>query len=205
MREYLVPAAYGEAVLVEKRSRFIARVWPVANEQEALAHLEAMRKQHWDASHNVYAYIIRNGPTRYSDDGEPQGTSGMPTLGVLRGRELENVLCIVTRYYGGILLGAGGLVRAYSGAAKMAVDAAGSLTMRLWRSLLVPCPYPLLDPVKACLAACGGVILNADFGSDVLVEALVPETAADGFLRRLAEVSAGGIEAETLDQVFRGA
>ena len=111
--DYLTPAAYGEAELIEKRSRFIGRVWPVESEAEALEHLKEIRARHWDATHNVYAYILREGGTmRYSDDGEPQGTSGMPTLTVFRAKEIQNVLCVVTRYFGGILLGTGGLVRA---------------------------------------------------------------------------------------------
>ena len=118
---YLTPAAFGEAEFTEKRSRFIGRVWPVETEAEALEHLKRMREQHWDATHNVYAYVLREGGImRYSDDGEPQGTSGMPVLNVFRSREIVNVCCVVTRYFGGILLGTGGLVRAYSRSAKLA-------------------------------------------------------------------------------------
>ena len=112
MEEYFVPAGDGTAEFVEKRSRFIGRIWNTETEEEALACIRAMREQHWDARHNVYAYLIRGGAMRYSDDGEPQGTAGMPVLEVLRGAELYNVCCVVTRYFGGILLGAGGLVRA---------------------------------------------------------------------------------------------
>ena len=126
MTTYLVPAGFGEAEYIEKRSRFIGRVWPVADEAQALEHLREIREQHWDAKHNVYAYIIREGGImRYSDDGEPGGTSGMPTLNVFRSEEIQNVCCVITRYFGGVLLGSGGLVRAYSNTAKMALDAAG--------------------------------------------------------------------------------
>ena len=124
-QEYLTPAGFGEAELVEKRSRFIARVWPVPSEAEALACIADMRRQHRDATHNVFAYIIKGGPTRCSDDGEPQGTSGQPTLNVFQSETIENVCCVVTRHYGGTPLGAGGLVRAYSRAAKLALDKAG--------------------------------------------------------------------------------
>ncbi len=202
--EYLVPAAYGEATLVEKKSRFIARIWPVADEAGALSHIDATRRANPDANHNVYAYIIRGGAVRFSDDGEPGGTSGMPTLKVLQGRGLNNVLCVVTRYFGGVLLGAGGLVRAYSGAARLAADAAGVTTMRLWRVLLVPSPYPLLERVRGCIDAHGGVVRDADFGTDVLLEAMLPEQNADRFLTALADLSAGTVEAETVEQVFRG-
>lgn len=133
---YLVPARAAEASFTEKRSKFIGQIWPAASEEEALARLAEARKTHADATHNVYAYIIRHGAVRYSDDGEPSGTAGQPVLGVLQKKLVFNVLCVVTRYYGGVLLGAGGLVRAYAGAASQALDAAGIARMRLWRRVL---------------------------------------------------------------------
>ena len=129
-QEYIIPSEFGEAEFVEKRSRFIGRVWPSGTEAEALARIAAMREKHCDASHNVFAYSIRNGQTRYSDDGEPQGTSGMPVLGVFQSERMQNFCCVVTRYYGGIQLGAGGLVRAYSRTAKLALKTAGISLMR---------------------------------------------------------------------------
>ena len=111
MKSYLIPGGYGEVEFIEKRSRFIGRVWPVDSETEAIAHIKETREKHWDATHNVYAYImLEGGIMRYSDDGEPGGTSGMPTLNVFRSNDIKNVCCVVTRYFGGILLGAGGLV-----------------------------------------------------------------------------------------------
>lgn len=109
MKEYLVPTGDGEAQFIERRSRFIGHIFLTETEEEALARLKQMREQYWDATHNVYAYIIRDGATRFSDDGEPGGTAGMPVLQVLQREELYNVTCVVTRYFGGILLGAGGL------------------------------------------------------------------------------------------------
>ena len=114
MDEYLVPSGYGEDEFIEKKSRFIGRVWPVETEEEALEKIQAMKKQHYDATHNCWAYIIKDGAVRFSDDGEPGGTAGKPMINVLRKNELHNVTAIVTRYFGGIKLGAGGLVRAYS-------------------------------------------------------------------------------------------
>lgn len=111
MEEYLVPTAFGQAEFIEKKSRFIGHIWPTESEAEALAHIEEMRKLHYDATHNVWAYIIKDGPVRFSDDGEPGGTAGMPTLQVLQRENLFHVTCVVTRYFGGVLLGAGGLVR----------------------------------------------------------------------------------------------
>ena len=135
MEEYLVPSGYGEDMFLEKKSRFIGRVWYVESEEEALARIQEMKKQHYDATHNCWAYILRDGPVRFSDDGEPGGTAGMPMLQVLQREELYNVVCVVTRYFGGILLGAGGLVRAYTRGAKIAADAAGKSIKRVWTAL----------------------------------------------------------------------
>ena len=114
MEEYLVPTRDAQDEFVEKRSRFIGYLFHTPTEEEAVARIKEMREKHWDATHNVYAYIIHKGPTRFSDDGEPGGTAGMPTLQrCCSGRAWRVVCCVVTRYFGGILLGAGGLVRAY--------------------------------------------------------------------------------------------
>lgn len=110
MKPYLVPTKDADAEFVERRSRFIGHIFATDTEEEALARLKQMRETYWDATHNVYAYIIRDGATRFSDDGEPGGTAGMPVLQVLQREEIFNVTCVVTRYFGGILLGAGGLV-----------------------------------------------------------------------------------------------
>ncbi|HIU94159.1 MAG TPA: YigZ family protein, partial [Candidatus Aphodomorpha intestinavium] len=122
----------GEAELVIKRSRFIGRCFPVADEQEALRLLEQVRRQHWDATHNCYAYSVgvSGACARYSDDGEPSGTAGLPMMEALRRSGVTDALVVVTRYFGGILLGAGGLVRAYSAAAAAAVRSAGEVEMR---------------------------------------------------------------------------
>lgn len=204
-QEYFVPAGYGETLLVERRSKFIGRVWAVEDEAAALGHIAGMREKHWDASHNVYAYIIRNGPTRYSDDGEPQGTSGMPTLKVFQAEGIFNVCCVVTRYFGGVLLGAGGLVRAYSAAAKAALDQAGVSVMRRWSAVLIPCAYAMFEPMKALIANAGGLVESADFGVDVLIEALVPADGTDAFMKDVLDMSSGRVEAEIVDTVFRAA
>ena len=124
MEEYLVPTAYAQAEFTEKKSRFIGRIWPVETEEAALEKIQSMKKQHYDATHNCWAYIIKDGAVRFSDDGEPGGTAGMPMLQVLQREGLFNVVCVVTRYFGGILLGAGGLVRAYTKGAKIEIGRA---------------------------------------------------------------------------------
>ena len=116
------------ATYIEKKSEFIGYAAPVSTEEEAIAFIEKIRKKHADARHNVYAYLLRNGTTRYSDAGEPQGTAGIPTLEVIRKGGFCDAVIVVTRYFGGILLGAGGLVRAYTAAAKLACEAAGIVT-----------------------------------------------------------------------------
>ena len=114
MREYFVPSGPGEAELVEKRSRFLGHVRPVESEEEARAFVAEMKKKYYDARHNCWCYLIKDGPERYSDDGEPQGTAGIPMLEVFRREGVCNAVCVVTRYFGGVLLGAGGLFRAYT-------------------------------------------------------------------------------------------
>jgi len=192
---YYVPSDYGEAEIIEKRSRFIGRVWCVKSEEQALEKINQMREKHWDATHNVFAYIIREGSlTRFSDDGEPHGTSGKPTLDVFTGAKVTNVCCVITRYFGGVLLGTGGLVRAYSQTAKAALESAGISVVRMWRRMLVSCPYNMFERVKVELALVGGSLEEADYGSDITLNVLIPEEAADGFNLRLAEISAGKIE-----------
>ena len=203
MDEYLVPGAYGEDEFTEKKSRFIGRIWPVETEAEALEHIQAMKKQHYDATHNCWAYIIRDGAVRFSDDGEPGGTAGMPMLQVLQREELYNVVCVVTRYFGGILLGAGGLVRAYTRGAKIAVDAAGKSMKRVWTALYVPCPYSYYERVKLETAAFGGIIRSADFGAEVELEILLPESQTQPFLDRLTDLSAGTLEGMVTGQEYR--
>ena len=203
MEEYLVPTQFGEDVFVEKKSRFIGRVWPVESEEEALEKIQAMKKQHYDATHNCWADIIKDGAVRFSDDGEPGGTAGMPMLQVLQREGLFNIVCVVTRYFGGILLGAGGLVRAYTKGAKIAVDAAGKSMKRVWSVLYVPCPYTYYERLKLEVDAFGGLIRNTDFGSEVELEILMPEAQAQPFLDRLTDMSAGNIEGMITAQEYR--
>lgn len=195
MEEYLVPTGCGEDEFIEKKSRFIGRLWPVETEEEALAKIQEMKKRHYDATHNCWAYIIRDGAVRFSDDGEPGGTAGMPMLQVLQREGLFNVVCVVTRYFGGILLGAGGLVRAYTKGAKIAVDAAGKSMKRVWTVLYLPCPYNWYERVRLETESCGGIIRNTEFGAEVELELLFPEARAPEFLEKLTDMTAGTVEA----------
>ena len=203
MDEYLVPSEYGEDEFIEKKSRFIGRIWPVETEEEALARIQEMKKKHYDATHNCWAYIIRDGAVRFSDDGEPGGTAGMPMLQVLQREDLYNVVCVVTRYFGGILLGAGGLVRAYTKGAKIAVDAAGKSMKRVWTVLYVPCPYSFYERVRLEVEAFGGIVRKADFGAEVELELLFPEAKTQEFLDRLTDMTAGTVESMEIGQEYR--
>ena len=203
MEEYLVPTGYGEDEFTEKKSRFIGRAWLVESEEEALQKIQEMKKAHYDATHNCWAYIIRDGAVRFSDDGEPGGTAGMPMLQVLQREGLYNIVCVVTRYFGGILLGAGGLVRAYTKGAKIAVDAAGKSMKRVWTVLYIPCPYTFYERVKLETENFGGIIRKTDFGAEVELEVLFPEAQASPFLEKLTDMSSGTVEGMEIGQEYR--
>ncbi len=203
MMPWLTPAGPGEAEFVEKRSRFIGRIWPAADESEALEYLAQMRRQHYDARHNVYAYIIKDGAVRYSDDGEPGGTAGQPILAVLQRRELYNVCCVVTRYFGGILLGAGGLTRAYSKAAVLACEAAGLARVCRWTCLTIPCPYSLFERIRQETAVYGGAIEDVEYGAEATMHLCLPEEQTDLFVQRVTELAAGRLQPKIVGQVCR--
>ena len=203
MEEYLVPTAFGEDEFTEKKSRFIGRVWPVETEEEALEKIQQMKKQHYDATHNCWAYVIKDGAVRFSDDGEPGGTAGMPMVQVLQKENLYNVVCVVTRYFGGTLLGAGGLVRAYTKGAKIAIDAAGKSMKRIWSVLSIPCPYAYYERMKLEIAALGGVIRDTRFGADVELEVLLSQGDTTPFRERITDMTAGTVEIKELGQEYR--
>ena len=181
---------------MEKRSRFIGQVWRVDSESEARARIEEVRRQHYDARHHCWCYRIREeGVERYSDDGEPQGTAGQPMLNVFQRENVTNVVCVVTRYFGGILLGAGGLVRAYTQSAKDALDRAGISVVRRWVALEVPCAYAQFESMRREVLAFGGVGEQVDYAADVLLSVLIPEERSAAFSAHILDVSAGTVEA----------
>ena len=201
---YIVPFGQGEAEYVEKRSRIIGHVWPVDSEEEARRRIEETRKRHYDARHNCWCYVLREGNIlRYGDDGEPQGTAGQPMLNVFLREEVTNVCCVVTRYFGGILLGAGGLTRAYGGTAKLALNEAGISRMRLWATLAIPCGYALYERVRLLVEMEGGVIAGTDFGADVVLTVLLPAEQTQDLQEKLTELSAGQLELLVEEEAFR--
>ena len=200
MSEYFVPAGSGEAEFVEKRSSFLGHVRFAETEDAAREFINEMKKKHYDARHNCWCYIIRGGAVRYSDDGEPQGTAGLPMLEVFRREGVENVVCVVTRYFGGVLLGTGGLLRAYTKSAKDALDAAGIAAVRRWVKLETACPYSLLERMKTECLALDGAVENIEYGADVRLTLLLPEEKAEEFQARVTELSAGQSRAQTVGE-----
>ena len=200
MSEYFVPAGSGEAEFVEKRSSFLGHVRFAGTEDAAREFINDMKKKHYDARHNCWCYIIRGGAVRYSDDGEPQGTAGLPMLEVFRREGVENVVCVVTRYFGGVLLGTGGLLRAYTKSAKDALDAAGIAAVRRWVKLETVCPYSLLERMKTECMALKGAVSDVEYGADVRMSFLLPEAKAEAFCARVTELSAGQSSAKAVGE-----
>ncbi len=203
MSDYIIPAGYGEAEYIDKKSRFIGQVQHVESVSEAMAFVDAVRKKYADATHNVWAYVLADGQMRWSDDGEPGGTSGQPTLNVFRSANVCDVACVVTRYFGGTLLGSGGLVRAYSKAASMALEAAGRARMAEWRGVSVECTYAQYERIRRLLEAAGAADIEGGFGEFVTITALLPEGTAEPFGERLTDTTAGQARFTLLGSVFR--
>lgn len=191
MDSYRIPTGNGASEYVEKRSRFLGLVQPVSSEDEAREIIAACKKQYHDARHNCWCYLLRDGTERYSDDGEPQGTAGIPMLEVFRRAGVTNAVCVVTRYFGGVLLGTGGLLRAYTAAAADALADAGISVVRRWLACEVSTPYALYEPVRAAVAALGGVVQETQYAADVTVCALLPEEAGEAFAAQVRDLTAG--------------
>lgn len=204
MDDYLIPFQDAESAFTEKRSRFLSRVWRVESEEAARARIEETKKQYYDARHHCWCYALREGGiVRYSDDGEPQGTAGQPMLNVFQREGITDFCCVVTRYFGGILLGAGGLTRAYARGAKDVLDAAGVSRVSLWTLWELPCPYPLLERVKLELSSAGAVLEGADYGENATFLAAFPQNGAEAFALRLTELSAGALAMVKRGEEFR--
>ena len=203
MSEYYIPAGAGEAEFTEKRSSFLGHVRMVGTEDEAKAFIAEMKKKYHDARHNCWCYIIRGGAVRYSDDGEPQGTAGIPMLEVLKREGVTNVVCVVTRYFGGVLLGTGGLLRAYTKSAKDALDAAGISVVRRWIKAELPCTYSLLERLKLECTAANGVVSDVEYSTDVCLKLLLPEDGVEDFSRRVADVTAGTSTLAIIGEVYK--
>ena len=180
--------------IVEKKSRFIGHIAHVETEEEALAFLEEIRVAHRMARHNVYAYVLRSGRIRYSDDGEPAKTAGMPTLEAIQHAGLTDVAVVVTRYFGGILLGTGGLVRAYTQATQAAIEAADVVVVSRCVDIMVEVPYGLYEQVVRIAEACEAKILETDFGAEVMLTLRMLDGTQESLLDKLTELTRGQVE-----------
>lgn len=192
MKTYTTVGASASAEFEEKRSVFIGHACHASEVEEAMEFVKEKQSAYRDATHNVWAYYMKGGiVARYSDDGEPTGTAGMPTLDAIRKSGVDDTCVVVTRYFGGILLGAGGLVRAYSKAASLAVQAAGIVTYESFSELSVRLTYPDYQKVQNELPRFGAHIDGTDFTDSVLLRFAVKDEAADGVIKRFSELTAG--------------
>ena len=197
MEEYRTVSCEADAEFTERRSRFIGHAKPVRTEEEAMAFLRSVRAAGREATHHVYAYVLRAGQARrYSDDGEPQGTAGIPVLDVLLKSGVTDTAVVVTRYFGGILLGAGGLVRAYSRGASIALEAAGIITMGACFQARLICDYASYGRIPPLIAEHGGSVDDAGFTESVSVRFHLPCDAAEAFQAALADATCGTCAAE---------
>ena len=194
MTEYRTIAGYGRDRIEEKRSVFIGSADFVTTEEEAIAFINRIKSEFPDARHNVYAYLLNEGAkTRYSDDKEPQGTAGIPVLEVLRKNECLDAVIVVTRYFGGILLGAGGLARAYTEAAAAALKAAGHVLRTPCEEYSFSCPYADYEKCRALLESLGVVLLEPEFGANVLVRYSVRAAEASVISEKIFDATCGRV------------
>lgn len=188
---------------VEKRSRFIGYCKPVKTEQEAIDFINEKRSEHWNATHNVYAYSLREGNIkRYSDDGEPSGTAGMPVLDVIVKNEIFDVVVVVTRYFGGVLLGTGGLVRAYSHGSKIAVEAAQPVIMQNCLVCEARCAYNQYGKVSSLIIGVGAAVDDTVYESDVLVKFHIKPDLLGTLNKKLADATSGEVTVEQKDEQY---
>ncbi|NLM13762.1 MAG: YigZ family protein [Epulopiscium sp.] len=193
-----------EAEIIEKKSRFIATVRPVKNEEEAQAFIEEMRKKYWDATHNVFAYQIgeRDQIQRFSDDGEPSGTAGLPVLNVLKGDDLKNTAIVVTRYFGGTLLGTGGLVRAYGRCAREGVLAAKIVEKVLYCVFHVVTDYSRLGKIQYEILQMGNVIQDTIYTDAITFVVLVEQGNEEKFISKITEISGAQAQIQQIKYVY---
>lgn len=192
MQEYKTVEKEASDFFIEKKSKFIGYAKPVKTQEDALEFISKIKSKHWDATHNVYAYVLReNNIQRYSDDGEPSGTAGVPVLDVMLKESLVDVCVVATRYFGGTLLGAGGLVRAYSHTSKIALEAAGIITMAQCSVMRAEVDYSFYDRLNILLSDFSAVILDTSFSDKVCVEFSVKENIVDSLNAKLIDVSNG--------------
>ena len=202
-KDYKTVLEYASDEFVEKRSRFIGYCKPVKTEQEAIDFINEKRSEHWNATHNVYAYSLREGNIkRYSDDGEPSGTAGMPVLDVIVKNEIFDVVVVVTRYFGGVLLGTGGLVRAYSHGSKIAFEAAKPVIMQNCLVCEARCAYNQYGKVSSLIIGVGAAVDDTIYESDVLVKFHIKPDLLGTLNKKLADATSGEVTVEQKDEQY---
>lgn len=188
---YKTVKQFADVKFTEQKSKFIGYCRPVCDEKQAIDFINQIKQKHWDAKHNVYAYILKDGTARYSDDGEPQSTAGIPVLDIMKNENLCDTCIVVTRYFGGILLGTGGLVRAYSTAAKLAVNASKVITMVKAVECNLTCDYSMYSKINALLLENGCEITDSIFEEDVFLNFAVCEDSLQLIKDKITEITAG--------------
>lgn len=191
MSSYRTIEGRASAEIVEKKSRFIAQLCHVQTEDEALAFLQEIRTLHAQSRHNVYAYVLRGGRVRYSDDGEPAQTAGIPTYEVIKHADLVDIACVTTRYFGGTLLGTGGLVRAYTESCRLALDAASIVTVSECADMSLVIPYELYQPLLRMANEANAKIASTDFAEKVTITLRVLVEDANAVEAKLVELTRG--------------
>lgn len=203
MEEYKTVEFESSDSFIEKKSKFIGYVKPVKSQQEAVDFINAIKSKHWDATHNVYAYVLReNNIQRYSDDGEPGGTAGVPVLDVLLKEGLQDVCVVATRYFGGTLLGAGGLVRAYSHTSKIAVESGNIITMAQCSIMSVGVDYSFYERLNVLLSSHNANIINTNFADNVTVTFSVKEDGVEKLREKLIDISNGKYDIKYIESRF---
>ena len=202
--DYLLLTKGAEAELVEKKSRFIATVRPAASEEEAAAFIEEMKKKYYDARHNCSAFVIgsRAQITRSSDDGEPSGTAGRPMLEVLLGSEIRNIAAVVTRYFGGTLLGPGGLVRAYSGVLKEAIAKCETARLHFGVRLTIRTDYNTIGKIQYILASKSINIQDSVYAADVEMTVIAPIEEYDRLCKEIMEATSARAEIAEIERLY---
>ena len=201
--EYRTVKEFNSDEYIVKHSKFIGYAKPVKTKEEAESFIDEIKRKHWDATHNVYAYVLKNDNIkRYSDDGEPQGTAGVPVLDVIEKEKLYDVCVVVTRYFGGILLGGGGLVRAYSHSAKIAIDSAQIITMALCLDIEIVCDYSFYGKIETFLRNENAQLISSDFADNVKVLCRIKKDNYESFDNKLTDLSNGKIKAKIIDEKF---
>ncbi|MBQ8533742.1 MAG: YigZ family protein [Clostridia bacterium] len=203
MNSYKTIDRFAEGEITEKRSRFIAVAYPVENEQQAADIITSVKKKHFSAKHNVFAYRLKSGEERYSEDGEPQGTAAAPILDLLRSLDLSDCLVVVTRYFGGILLGTGGLVRAYTSAAKAALDKSGTKEYVLHTVNKITFEYSLYGRVEGIVSSFGGSIIDSDFADEVCIFAAIKKDMSEPFCKKIIDSTNGTATVESVREIFK--